>query len=47
MGLAYGLTYAFLVWRFDLLNESERQAIAGLVRKMHVTAAGAFDYGKG
>jgi O-antigen/teichoic acid export membrane protein len=47
MGLAYGMTYAFLVWRFDLLNEGERQAIAGLVRKMQVAAAGVFDYGKG
>jgi O-antigen/teichoic acid export membrane protein len=47
MGLAYALTYAFLVWRFDLLNESERQAITGWARKMQVAAAGAFDYGKG
>jgi O-antigen/teichoic acid export membrane protein len=47
MGTAYGMTYVFLVWRFNLLNESERQAIAGLVRKMQLAAAGAFDYGKG
>ena len=47
MGLAYGVTYAFLVWRFALLNESERQAIAGLARQMQLAAAGVFDYGKG
>lgn len=47
MGLAYGMTYAVLVWRFNLLNAGERLAIAGWARKLQATAAGAFDYGKG
>jgi len=37
-GVAYAATYAGLVWRFDLLNESERLAIAGWVRKMRIAA---------
>jgi hypothetical protein len=36
-----------LVWRFDLLNESERLAIAGWARKLQAAARGAFGYGKG
>ena len=32
-GVVYGVTYGLLVWRFDLLNQSERQAIANWVRK--------------
>jgi hypothetical protein len=45
--LAYTATYIALVWRFDLLNSDERQAIARFARKLQVAAAGAFGYGKG
>jgi hypothetical protein len=47
MGGAYAITYFVLVWRFNLLNESERLAIAGWARKLQAATAGAFDYGKG
>jgi O-antigen/teichoic acid export membrane protein len=46
-GSAYAITYLVLVWRFNLLNENERLALAGLARKLQAAAAGAFDYGKG
>jgi O-antigen/teichoic acid export membrane protein len=44
---AYALTYAALVWRFDLLQEDERLAIAGWVRKATLTIARALDFAKG
>lgn len=43
-GVAYTATYAGLVWRFDLLNESERLAIAGWVRKTRIARGWALDY---
>jgi O-antigen/teichoic acid export membrane protein len=46
-GAAYALTYGGLVWRFDLLNESERLAIAGWVRKALVATGLALDYERG
>jgi hypothetical protein len=34
--VAYVVTYAGLVWRFDLLNESERLAIADWLRRKRI-----------
>jgi len=45
-GVAYAITYGGLVWRFDLLNESERLAIAGWVRKARIATGLALDYGR-
>ena len=42
-GAAYGATYAGLVWRFNLLNQSEREAIAGWVRRAWI-ATGLAQY---
>jgi hypothetical protein len=36
-----------LVWRFNLLNESERLAIAGWVRRMRISTGLAWDLKKG
>lgn len=44
---AFALTYAALVWRFDLLQEDEKLAIAGWVRKAKLTIARTLDFGKG
>ncbi len=46
-GPAFACTYAGLVWRFDLLNESERLAIAGWVRRTRIATGLALDYEKG
>ena len=46
-GLAYAVTYVGLVWRFDLLNESERLAIAGWVRRARIATGLALDLRKG
>jgi len=43
-GAAFAATYGGLVWRFDLLNESERLAIAGWVRKARIATGLALDY---
>jgi len=43
-GVAFAATYGGLVWRFDLLNESERLAIAGWVRKARIATGLALDY---
>ena len=43
-GVAFAATYCGLVWRFDLLNESERTAIAGWVRKARIAMGLALDY---
>ena len=43
-GVAYAVTYVGLVWRFDLLNESERSAIAAWVRKARFAIGWSFDY---
>jgi O-antigen/teichoic acid export membrane protein len=45
-GLAYGITYAGIVWRFHLLNESERLAIAGWVRRARAASGLVWDYEK-
>jgi hypothetical protein len=37
--VAYVATYAGLVWRFDLLNESERLAIADWLRRRRIAMA--------
>jgi O-antigen/teichoic acid export membrane protein len=47
MGLAYAITYAALVWRFDLLNSGEKLALAGWARKMRSATTEAFGFGKG
>jgi len=36
-----------LVWRFELLNESERLAIAGWVRKTRIATGLALNYERG
>lgn len=46
MALAYAITYAAAVWRFDLLNSGEKMALANWARKLRSVAAGAFAYGK-
>jgi O-antigen/teichoic acid export membrane protein len=46
-GIAFAFTYAVLVWRFDLLNQSEREAIAQWLRKKRIGPQLALDYGKG
>jgi O-antigen/teichoic acid export membrane protein len=46
-GAAYGCTYGGLVWRFDLLNQSERLAIAGWVRRARIASGLVADRGKG
>ena len=46
-GTAYALTYVGLVWGFDLLNESERVAIAGWLRRRGAAAGLALDYERG
>jgi len=46
-GVAYAVTYVGLVWRFDLLNESERLAIAGWVRKTRIATGLALDFERG
>jgi hypothetical protein len=46
-GIAYVATYAGLVWRFDLLNESERLAIARWVRRTRIATGLKWDYEKG
>jgi hypothetical protein len=43
-GIAYAVTYVGLVWRFDLLNESERLAIAGWVRRARIATGLSLDY---
>jgi O-antigen/teichoic acid export membrane protein len=43
-GVAYAVTYVGLVWRFDLLNESERLAIAAWVRKARIAIGLSFEY---
>jgi O-antigen/teichoic acid export membrane protein len=43
----FALTYIALVWRFDLLQEDEKRAIAGWVRKATLTIARTLDFGKG
>jgi hypothetical protein len=46
-GSAYAATYIGLVWRFDLLNESERLAIAGWVRRARISTGLAWGNEKG
>jgi O-antigen/teichoic acid export membrane protein len=46
-GSAYAAAYVGLVWRFNLLNESERLAIAGWVRRARIAAGLALGYQKG
>jgi len=46
-GVAYAVTYGGLVWRFELLNESERLAIAGWVRKTRIATGLALNYERG
>jgi hypothetical protein len=46
-GSAYAATYIGIVWRFNLLNESERRAIAGWVRRMRNATNLALGYQKG
>ena len=43
-GIAYAVTYVGLVWRFDLLNESERLAIAAWVRRKRIAMGWSLDY---
>ena len=43
-GIAFAVTYVGLVWRFDLLNESERLAIAGWVRRARIATGLSLDY---
>jgi len=43
----YALTYAALVWRFDLLQEDEKLAITGWVRKATLTIARTWNFQKG
>jgi nitrate reductase NapE component len=45
--VAFALTYAALVWHFDLLQEDEKLAITGWVRKATLTIARTLDFGKG
>ena len=44
---AYAVTYAGLVWRFNLLNQSERMAIAGWVRRARTATGLALSYERG
>jgi len=44
---AYALTYATLVWRFDLLQEDEKAAITGWLRKATITMGRALNLQKG
>jgi hypothetical protein len=44
---AYALTYAVLIWRFNLLQEDEKLAITGWVRKMTLIVAHTLDFEKG
>jgi len=44
---AYALTYVTLVWRFNLLQEDEKRAINGWVRKATLTIARNVGFGKG
>jgi O-antigen/teichoic acid export membrane protein len=46
-GSAYAAAYIGIVWRFNLLNESERRAIAGWVRRMRNATNLALGYQKG
>jgi len=46
-GSAHALTYAGLVWRFNLLNDSERVAIAGWLRKIGFVRNSELDYERG
>jgi hypothetical protein len=46
-GTAYAATYSGLVWRFDLLNESERLAISGWVRRARIAIGLPLDYERG
>jgi len=46
-GSAYAVTYIGIVWRFNLLNESERRAIAGWVHRARVATGLALGYQKG
>jgi O-antigen/teichoic acid export membrane protein len=46
-GSAYAVTYIGIVWRFNLLNESERLAIAGWVRRARISTGMAWGYEKG
>ncbi|HLK68127.1 MAG TPA: hypothetical protein VKU19_32060 [Bryobacteraceae bacterium] len=41
---AFSITYVGLVWRFDLLHESERLAIAGWVRRKRIAFGLAWGY---
>ena len=43
----YALTYAALVWRFGLLQEDEKLAITGWVRKATLTIARTWNFQKG
>jgi len=43
---AFALTYAALVWRFDLLQEDEKLALTGWVRKTILTIGRAFGFRK-
>jgi hypothetical protein len=45
-GALYAVTYIGLVWRFDLLNESERVAIAAWVRKARIATGLAWNGAK-
>jgi O-antigen/teichoic acid export membrane protein len=46
-GTAFALTYAALVWRFDLLQGDEKLALTGWVRKAGLTISRTFGFGKG
>ena len=46
-GLVFAATYGGLVWRFDLLNESERLAIAGWVRRIRIATGMSLGYERG
>ena len=43
-GAAYAVTYVGLVWRFDLLHESERLAIARWLRSRRMAAGLSWNY---
>jgi O-antigen/teichoic acid export membrane protein len=47
MCAAYVVTYAVVVWNFDLLSAGERLAVSRQMRRIFLSVAGVLDYRKG
>jgi len=44
--VVYSITYAALVWRFDLLNADEKLALTGWLQRATLAVTHTLDFGK-